>query len=292
MRGSCFAVLGVILAMALSGCGPSQEKHDAAPAPRTASAAVLTLSVGGSQQRFSAADLLARADVAGIDAPQDVAYHRAMSYRAVPLRALLASLGPSSDDTLEFRATDGFVASLPRRLIDGAAIPWVAIEDPAHPWPALPNKMSSAGPFYLIWQNPERSAVSPEQWPYSVAAITAVQSPAQRWPGLAADAAHGASAAAQRGEAVFFANCLTCHRLAGAGEGAVGPDLMRPMPATSYFTEAGLRALIRNPASVRTWPEQHMPAFAPDAISDADIGAVIAYLRYQAAHTTPQQRRH
>jgi hypothetical protein len=29
------------------------------------------------------------------------------------------------------------------------------------------------------------------------------------------------------------------------------PDLLRPIAATVYFTEAGLRALIRNPAAVR-----------------------------------------
>jgi mono/diheme cytochrome c family protein len=83
---------------------------------------------------------------------------------------------------------------------------------------------------------------------------------------------------------VFAANCLTCHKLAGAGEGNVGPDLMQPMPATAYFTDAGLRALIRNPHNVRTWPEQHMPAFGADAISDADINSVIAYLHSLAAH--------
>jgi mono/diheme cytochrome c family protein len=78
---------------------------------------------------------------------------------------------------------------------------------------------------------------------------------------------------------LFAANCLACHRLAGAGEGAVGPDLLRPMAATAYLTDAGLHALIRNPAAVRTWPEQKMPGFAPDVLADADIDAIIAYLK-------------
>jgi hypothetical protein len=30
------------------------------------------------------------------------------------------------------------------------------------------------------------------------------------------------------------------------------------MPAIVYFTEAGLHALIRNPAAVRSWPAQQM----------------------------------
>jgi hypothetical protein len=52
------------------------------------------------------------------------------------------------------------------------------------------------------------------------------------------------------------------------------------MPATAYFTEAGLRALIRNPAAVRDWPAQQMPAFDAAALADSAIEAVIAYSRY------------
>ena len=87
------------------------------------------------------------------------------------------------------------------------------------------------------------------------------------------------------GSRVFIANCLPCHRLGGAGEGTVGPDLLRPMPATAYFTEAGLRAMIRNPAAVRDWPAQQMPAFDDAALRDSDIDAVITYLRYLAARS-------
>ena len=57
------------------------------------------------------------------------------------------------------------------------------------------------------------------------------------------------------------------------------------MPATAYFTEAGLRALIRNPAAVREWPAQQMPAFEDAALSDAKIDAVIAYLHYLTEHS-------
>jgi len=69
------------------------------------------------------------------------------------------------------------------------------------------------------------------------------------------------------------------------GEGTVGPDLLRPTPAIAYFAEAGLHALIRNPAAVRSWPAQQMPAFDAATIGDSDIDAVIAYLRYLAARS-------
>jgi mono/diheme cytochrome c family protein len=72
--------------------------------------------------------------------------------------------------------------------------------------------------------------------------------------------------------------CLPCHKLRGAGEAAIGPDLGQPMPATEYLTDRGLRALMRNPQQVRTWPQQQMPAFDAAALTYADIDAVLAYL--------------
>jgi len=118
-----------------------------------------------------------------------------------------------------------------------------------------------------------------------LAALTAVPSPAQRWPAIAVDPSVPEDAPARHGQVAFIANCLPCHRLGDAGEGTIGPDLLRPMPATAYFTEAGLRALIRNPAAVRHWPAQQMPAFDAATLPDSAIDAVIAYLRYLAAHS-------
>ena len=63
------------------------------------------------------------------------------------------------------------------------------------------------------------------------------------------------------------------------------PISAQPMNPTQYFTPAGLRALIRNPKSVRTWPQQIMPAFDAKKLSDADLDAVIAYLAYMATPT-------
>jgi mono/diheme cytochrome c family protein len=251
--------------------------------PALAGDPVLAVSAGGATRPFTSADLRAWPEAATVTVPDDPAYGRAMTYRAVPLRAVLAALPADAADTIEARATDGFVSQIPRALIEGASVPWIAVEDPAHRWPALPGKAFSPGPFYLVWLNPERAGVLREQWPYAVAALTFVASPVQRWPALEVAASLPADAPARRGQAVFIANCLPCHRLGGAGAGAVGPDLLRPLPAVAYFTETGLRALIRDPAAVRTWPEQRMPAFDATLIADPDIDAVIAYLRALAA---------
>jgi mono/diheme cytochrome c family protein len=243
----------------------------------------LRVTGGGVTRQFTDTDLLERSDVATISVPHDASYGHAMKYRAVPLRDLLADLPPDPGDTIEARAFDGFVSQLPRAIIEGAAVPWVAVEDPRHPWPHLPGKTLSAGPFYLVWQSPEAGGVSSEQWPYALAALTFVASPAQRWPAIAVDASVSPDAPARRGQAVFITNCLPCHKVGGNGEGTMGPDLLQPMPAVAYLTAPGLRALIRNPSSVRHWPAQQMPAFNAATIPDADIDAVIAYLRYLSA---------
>jgi mono/diheme cytochrome c family protein len=218
--------------------------------------------------------------------PHDVSYRRSMTYRAVPLLKLLGGPPAGKLDTLEAHAKDGFIAQIPLSLItrgaSGGAIPWLAVEDPSHPWPALPNGTASAGPFYLVWEHPQTSSVGSEQWPYQIVSLNFAESPVHRWPQLALPATHAANAQAVAGQKVFLTTCLPCHRLNGGGAGAVGPDLGRPMNVTRYMTEAGLRALIRDPKAVRTWPEQHMAGFGEQTVSAADLDALIVFLRAMA----------
>jgi len=62
------------------------------------------------QKKYSAEELLGRSDAVSITVPDDVSYRRSMTYRAVPLRALLPAAKGDHFDTLEAKATDGFVA--------------------------------------------------------------------------------------------------------------------------------------------------------------------------------------
>jgi mono/diheme cytochrome c family protein len=238
------------------------------------------------QRSITASELLGRLDAADVEVPQDPSSPHARRYRAVPLLPLLAGLPKERFDTLEVRATDAFVAQIPLSLIEkggeSSATAWIAIEQPGQPWPNLPGKNASAGPFYLIWTHPERSGVTSEQWVYNVAGLTATEEPALRWPQLATDPSLPPEAPARRGQQVFVANCLPCHRLNRGGAGEMGPDLGRPMNAVSYLTNQGLRALVRDPKSVRTWPQQQMPGFSADAIPDADLDALAAYLHHIA----------
>ncbi|MET0918696.1 MAG: cytochrome c [Burkholderiales bacterium] len=247
---------------------------------------VLVLSNGTEVRRFTAAQLLRRPDAVELEIPSDVSYGRAMKYRAVALLPLV-SVAPALD-TIEARAADGFVSQIPLALVEkgatGGSKAWIAIEDPAAPWPILPGKSASAGPFYLVWENPERSSIGSEQWPYQLASLTEVESPAHRWPQMVVDRNLPMDAPARRGQAIFTTQCLPCHRMKGAGAADVGPDLGQPMNPVQYLTAKGLRSLIRNPKAVRTWPQQQMPGFDETMIRETDLDALIAYLAHMATH--------
>jgi mono/diheme cytochrome c family protein len=257
-----------------------------APGVGTAHAedAALMLSIGPETRRFTAVQFLGRPDAIELSIPADVSYGRPMKYRAVPLLPLLR-VG-AAFDTIEARAVDGFVSQIPLALVEkgarGGAKAWIAIEEPVAPWPVLPGKTASAGPFYLVWENPERSDIGSEQWPYQLASLTAVESPAHRWPQMVVEASLPEDAPARRGQAVFTTQCLPCHRMKGAGAAEVGPDLGQPMSPIQYLTANGLRGVIRNPKAVRTWPQMTMPGFDETRLREADLDALIAYLAHMA----------
>jgi mono/diheme cytochrome c family protein len=268
----------LLVASLLSNAARAETGQTAEPA--------LVITNGTHEQRFTADQLSSRPDVTTVTTRSDI-YHAAVTYRAVPLLALLGNSADPNFDTIETAARDGFASQIPLALIkrgasDGA-IGYLAIEDPAHPWPKLPGSTETAGPFYLIWDHPERSSITREQWPYQVIHLTYVESPVHRWPQIAAPATLPADAPARHGQGVFIIQCLPCHRINGGGASDTGPDFGRPMYPTQFLTEAGLRALVRNPKSVRTWPQQRMIGFSKELISDADLDALIAYLHAMAS---------
>jgi mono/diheme cytochrome c family protein len=254
--------------------------------PARAAQPTLTVNADGRSHEYTAAALLARPDSVSLSVPYDTVYGSPVSYRAVPLLALLGEIPQGRLDTLEALATDGFAAEIPLKLIvrgaSGGAVAWLAVEDPAHPWPRLPHRATSAGPFYLVWENPRLSDIGGEQWIFALASLSFVESPAVRWPQLALPAGHAADVPAQTGRESYFRLCLPCHQLNGGGAGVSGPDLGRPMNVTQYLTEVGLRSIIRDPRAVRTWPGQHMRGFDQTELPEADLDAVIAYLRAMA----------
>jgi hypothetical protein len=151
---SALVKLGTALLLCLCAAGTCTQ-----PAQPT-----LTVTAGAVTNRFTAAELLSRRDLANIQIPPGVDYNVQLTVQAVPLLDLLAAFPLEGFDRLEATATDGFVAQIPLSLIEagksGGSVAWVAVEDPAHPWPKMQGKDTSAGPFYLVWQYPERSRVA------------------------------------------------------------------------------------------------------------------------------------
>jgi mono/diheme cytochrome c family protein len=247
----------------------------------SAAEANLTVTVAGRTTTYAPASLLGMPAATSVTIPDDVAYKRDMSFRAVPAASLLEGVAP--DDTLRFVASDGFVATLPAALLlaRSGAIAYLAIEPVDAAWPPLkPEGGASAGPFYLVWLNPERARITPEQWPYQVARIEAVAPLAKRYPMIApAVSAHDT---VRRGYAVFEKNCSVCHTLNLGGDATVGPDLNIPYNPTEYMRVDALRRLIRDPQSLRRWPAAKMPAFETRLLSDRDLTDLLAYLRHMA----------
>ena len=250
-------------------------------------AAELTVDLGHGVRSYSTAQLLARADVRTIDIPADVAFQRPMHYRAIPLRALLDHVTPT--DHLQFVANDGFTAEIPAAVLLNRrhSEPWLAIEEPARPWPALPRNHGTAGPLYVVWTQPQAAHISPEQWPYQLASIRKLGSLAERFPALLPAASLPADSAIRRGFVVFTQTCLACHTLNRQGNATLGPDLNVPHNPTEYLRTDLLRAYIRNPQSLRYWPAAKMPGLDTRALSDPDLDAVVAYLRHMAGRKAP-----
>lgn len=250
--------------------------------PLSASAAGLRIDLGHGARLWTTAQLLARPDAATVTIRDDVAFHRTMRYRAVPLRALLPDL--RADQHLQFIAADGFAAEIPAAAILNrrGAQAWLAVEDPARPWPALAGNGKSAGPFYLVWTNPQAARIGPEQWPYQLAAIRALAGVDARFPAIVPAAT--ADAAVRHGFEVFKRTCFACHTMNGEGDAKLGPDLNLPHNPTEYLRADLLRDFIRNPQSLRRWPQAKMQGFPAQSLSDADLDAVLAYLRYMARH--------
>ena len=236
----------------------------------------------GQSLSLTTTELLARPDATRIVVPNDVSYGTTMHYRAVPVRDLLLEAKLSLDEPVEVKALDGFIAQFPAGVFKGTAPDdaraFLAVEPPDAPWPKLKGKDASAGPFYVVWLNPARGRIGNELWPYQVASFENALAPLRRWPQLDLPRTLPAHGPPRRGLTGFIENCLPCHKMNGGGESTVGPDLNLPMNPTEYFQPAALRAFIRDPDSVRVWPERQMTGFDREALSEEDLDDLIAYL--------------
>jgi mono/diheme cytochrome c family protein len=252
---------------------------------RAAEPAIM-VEVGAEKRSFTRDELLARPDATTIEIEKEVTSGAPMTYRAVPAAALLSGFDFPPGSVMEAVAVDGFVAQIPLEPMlntdETKSTAWIAIEPADRPWPKVPGKDYTAGPFYIVWTKPEASGIRSEYWAYQLARLHSQLPPAARWPAIAVDERLPAGDPARAGQALYIAQCLPCHKMNGGGASDVGPDLNLPMNATEYMTEKGLHALIRDPKSVRNWPLRKMNGWPPELLSDHDIDLIIAYLKLMA----------
>ncbi|POP66950.1 c-type cytochrome [Pseudomonas syringae] len=245
-------------------------------------AAQLNLELEGNSQIWQTENLLNHPLSQTITIPKDVAYKRDMSYRAVPLAALLT--GVAAGDHIQVIATDGFVAELSATLLlnTQGSRAWLAIENHSEPWPLLPIRDHSAGPFYLVWTDPQASDISPEQWPFQIASIKLRPHLSERFPALLPAPELTADDPVKQGFELFQKHCMACHTMNGAGDAQFGPDLNIPYNPTEYFQEKFLKRYIRDPQSLRKWPQAKMPEFSVSVISDNELDMLTAYLKHMS----------
>lgn len=251
-----------------------------------ASAASLTIELDHSRTTWQTAELLKHPAAQTVQIVDDVSYKRNMTYRAVPLAVLLP--GVLAQNHVQAVALDGFAAELAAAplLSQSGAQAWLAVEDPAQPWPPLAKGKPSAGPFYLVWTQPQARGISPEQWPFQISTIKQLKTVAERFPALLPDPALAVDDPVNQGFALFQKNCLACHRLNGAGDAQVGPDLNLPYSPTEYFGGDFLKRYIRDPQSLRHWPQAKMPAFTASVLPEADLELLVGYLKHMATRKT------
>lgn len=252
-------------------------------------AAQLNLELGPDSRTWQTEELLKHPQAQDITIKDDVSYKRDMHYRAVPIAVLLQ--GVKADDHLQAVALDGFAAELSAAplLNQQGARAWLAIEDPAAPWPSLSAGKPSAGPFYLVWTDPQEGHISPEQWPFEVAAIKRLAAVAERFPALRPDPRLAVNDPVNQGFVLFQKNCLACHRLNAAGDSQFGPDLNIPYSPTEYFAPDFLKRYIRDPQSLRRWPQAKMPGFSSSVLADSELDLLVAYLRHMAGRKQAPQ---
>ena len=141
------------------------------PAVSLAAEPAVEVEVGAEKRSFTRDELLARPDATTIEVPKEVTSGGPMTYRAVPAAALLSGLIFPPGSVIEAVAIDGFAAQIPLDLMlntdASKSMAWVAIEPADRPWPKVPGKDYTAGPFYVVWTEPEVSGIRSEYWAIS-----------------------------------------------------------------------------------------------------------------------------
>jgi mono/diheme cytochrome c family protein len=260
----------------------------------------LTIRAGEKKIVFTTSELLKRSDVVTVTINKDPPYPgKPTTYRAIKVANLFKNIKVPEGSVILYKSIDGFNAPLPQEELlntsPDKSIAYVAIEPPEKKWPAMtgiPHKTGrpSAGPFYLIWTNPELSGISPEEYVFMLIEFEVQGSMKEEYPDIFPSEALAPDHPAQKGLKLYVTNCFPCHTINYSGTSEFGPDMNVPMNPTEYMTEDALRQFNRDPQSVRYWPQGRMYGFPEDVISEREMDDLIAYLKHMATRKVKRKK--
>jgi mono/diheme cytochrome c family protein len=247
----------------------------------------LTIKSGKITKKLKRADLLKLPGLKEMTAPGEPTYtSQTIKYKAVPMKEVFKGIKYTPGSIVQFKCLDGYSAPLAsERLLNedpNGAIAYLAIEPADQKWPFLKNGKDTAGPFYVIWENPQKSKIGPEEWPFQLVSFEFKTSLKSQFPNIFPKDGLAKDGEVMKGFAGFQKNCFACHTLNKEGASKVGPDLNLPFNPTEYMEEEYLVKLIRNPQDVRHWPQSKMPGFKKEDLSDDDIHDIVGYLEHMA----------
>ncbi|KUO65397.1 MAG: cytochrome C [Alphaproteobacteria bacterium BRH_c36] len=84
------------------------------------------------------------------------------------------------------------------------------------------------------------------------------------------------SGEALAGQAVFEANCASCHGVNGVGTNK-GPPLVHDIYNPGHHSDAAFHRAVRNGVQQHHWPYGNMPA--QTQVSEADVAKILSYVR-------------
>lgn len=178
-----------------------------------------------------------------------------MDYQCVSMKSLLEKLRVKKANVIELIAKDNFSVYVPAYLFFETdpkqhSIGYLAIE-PKTSWPKLFNDTGdSAGPYQVIWTDPELSHISDEYWAWSVTNLVIHQT----FPkDMVIAAPQTKQESVLKGHQIYISHCAACHNINHIGKAVIGPDLSgKNAPFTAYPSRKKLVAFIRNPNQFRS----------------------------------------
>lgn len=213
-----------------------------------------------------------------------------IEYTAIRLCDLLKPFHLSEHNVIEFVSSDNFYALVPAKYAlnctKNHSIAYLAIESLKKPWPKLKYNnpdgkhpdAGSAGPFAIIWTNPEKDYISNEYWAWKVSRINIIDDMKKS---NIIQAPHQANERIKNGYMAYASRCSGCHTMNMIGEGKIGPDLNLPINATDRFAnDKTLKKFIRDPQSVRKKANDRMSGTNTQFLADNDLDDLVTYFHY------------